>query len=184
MSGDARLPTALQLRGVSKTFSAGAESCTAAVRALRSASVEIRDGEVLIVAGPAGSGKTTLLLCAAGLLRCDAGEIHGAARRIIYRDLMHPARTIDPLTPRAVLFLDSCDALGALPRARAMKVIGEAIRAGAAVVLAAREVQSCLELTPPAATVSIVHLRFGETSVEKLESQVVHRVAEASGASY
>lgn len=173
----------LQLHRVSKRFYAGAGSCNVGVSALRAASIEIRCGEVLVVAGPIGSGKTTLLLCAAGLLRCDSGEIFGGTRVVVYRDLTLPARPIDPLIPGAVLFLDSCDALPELTKARATRVAGEALEAGAAVVLAGRDAHSCLDLTPPAATISIVHLRLGETSgMDRVAG--VHRVAETPGVAY
>lgn len=184
MSGDTGFRTTLQLRGVSKRFTAGVGSCTVGVSALRAASIEIRSGEVLIVAGPRGAGKTTLLLCAAGMLRCDSGEIFGACRRVVYRDLLQPARTIDPMTPGAVLFLDSCDAPGELTRLRATRVIADALSTGAAVVLAARDAESGFSLIPPAATVSVVHLRLGETSSHREEIGIVHRVAEAAGGGY
>src|SRR4051794_33932430 len=87
MSSDLALRGGIEVRSVSKRFVAGAESCSVEVTALRDASVQIRPGEVLIVAGPIGSGKTTLLLCAAGLLRCDAGGVFGRSRRVTYRDL-------------------------------------------------------------------------------------------------
>jgi energy-coupling factor transporter ATP-binding protein EcfA2 len=139
---------------------------------------------VLIVAGPAGAGKTTLLLCAAGLLRCDGGEIiGGGGRPVAYRDLMLPARPIERMTRGAVLFLDSCDDPGELSRARATRVIADALSTGAAVVLAAREAHACLALTPPIATVSVVHLRLGET-ITQGEIAVVHRVAEVAGGRY
>jgi energy-coupling factor transporter ATP-binding protein EcfA2 len=148
--------------------------------ALRSASVEIRTGEVLIVAGPLGAGKTTLLLCAAGLLRCDTGEIFGVARRVIYRDLSLPARAIDTPTRGSVLLLDSCDHLPDLARARVTRVTGAAIAAGAAVVLAGRDAATCIELAPPAVTISVVHLRLGESSRPERFTHAT-RVAEGSG---
>jgi energy-coupling factor transporter ATP-binding protein EcfA2 len=184
MSDDSRIHGPLELRGVSKRFMAGAGSCSVAVTALRAASMEIRGGEIVVVAGPRGSGKTTLLLCAAGLLACDSGEIRGGSRRVIYRDLLLPARTIAPLGRGSVLFLDSCDSLGELPRLRAIRVINDALAVGAAVVLAAREAECCLELAPPSATISVVHLRLGETTPQHLGAPIVHRVAEASGSGY
>ena len=184
MSADPGFRTTLQLRGVSKRFVAGAGACTVGVHALRAASIEIRGGEVLVVAGPLGSGKTTLLLCAAGLLRCDSGEILGVGRRVVYRDLLQPARPIDPLIRGAVLLLDSCDALPDLPRARAIRVIGEALTTGAAVVLAGRDAECCIALTPPSSTVSVVHLRLGQVASHADLAVVHHRVAEAAGSGY
>jgi energy-coupling factor transporter ATP-binding protein EcfA2 len=180
MSSDLAPPGGLELQSVGKRFAAGAGSCSASVIALRSASVEIRMGEVLIVAGPLGAGKTTLLLCAAGLLRCDSGEVFGAARRVIYRDLSLPARPIDVPARGSVLLLDSCDHLPELARARAIRVTGDAIASGAAVVLAGRDAAACLELAPPAATISVVHLRLGESSRAERFPHVT-RVAEGSG---
>ena len=173
----------LALRSVSKRFVAGADSCSVQVTALRDASVEIRAGEVLILAGPIGSGKTTLLLCAAGLLSCDTGGVYGGARRVTYRDLDLPARPIDPPTRGSVLLLDSCDHLAELAHARAARVIAQAIGVGASVVLAGRDASACLELIPPTATVSVVHLRLGRSSAPQrfLPST---RVAEGAGGRY
>lgn len=170
----------LALRSVSKRFIAGTGSCSVEVTALRDASVEIRAGEVLIVAGPIGSGKTTLLLCAAGLLRCDAGSIYGGARPVTYRDLALPARPIDSPRRGGVLLLDSCDNLPELARARACRVIAQAIGAGASVVLAGREASACLELVPPAASISVVHLRLGCSSMPQRLAPTT-RVAEGGG---
>jgi energy-coupling factor transporter ATP-binding protein EcfA2 len=171
----------LELRAIGKRFVAGAGSCSASVTALRKASLEIRAGEILIVAGPLGAGKTTMLLCAAGLLRCDSGEIFGAARRVTYRDLALPARPIETPTRGSILLLDSCDHLPELARTRAMGIVSKAVVAGAAVVLAARDASACIELTPPSATISVVHLRLGETDSARRLPQVP-RVAEGSGA--
>ena len=180
MSSDLAPPGGIELRSVGKRFVAGVAECSASVTALRRASVEIRPGEVLIVAGPLGAGKTTLLLCAAGLLQSDSGEIFGVARRVVYRDLSLPARPIESPTRGSVLLLDSCDDLPDLARARATRVVSEAIAAGAAVVLAGRDAAACLELTPSAVTVSVVHLRLGESSRAERFTHVT-RVAEGSG---
>ncbi|MFJ6082710.1 ABC transporter ATP-binding protein [Streptomyces sp. NPDC092369] len=50
--------------------------------ALRGASVELRDGELLAVTGPSGSGKSTLLHCLAGIVRPDAGSVTYAGQRL------------------------------------------------------------------------------------------------------
>jgi multiple sugar transport system ATP-binding protein len=55
------------LRAVSKRFGE-----TVAVDAL---SLEVRDGELLVLLGPTGAGKTTTLRLAAGLERPDAGQV-------------------------------------------------------------------------------------------------------------
>jgi energy-coupling factor transporter ATP-binding protein EcfA2 len=181
MSSDFAPAGGLELRAIGKRFVAGAGSCSAIVTALRKASLEIRPGEVVIVAGPIGAGKTTLLLCAAGLLRCDTGKIFGGARRVTYRDLALPARPVEPPARGSVLLLDSCDHLPDLARARAMGIVSKALVAGAAVVLAARDAAACIELTPTAATISVVHLRLGETDAARRLPHAT-RVAEGSGA--
>lgn len=50
--------------------------------ALRGVTIDLFDGEVLVISGPSGSGKSTLLLCLAGILSPDAGEIRYGHKRI------------------------------------------------------------------------------------------------------
>ena len=45
------------------------------VRALREASLDIHEGEFLIIVGPSGSGKTTLLNLIGGMDRPTSGEV-------------------------------------------------------------------------------------------------------------
>jgi multiple sugar transport system ATP-binding protein len=45
------------------------------VAAVAGVSLEIRDGEFMVLLGPSGCGKTTLLRCVAGLERVDAGRV-------------------------------------------------------------------------------------------------------------
>ena len=68
-------PTAIALRGVTKVFGQG----SAAVRALDSIDLDIREGEFFTLLGPSGCGKTTLLRLLAGFEQPTAGEIrlHG-----------------------------------------------------------------------------------------------------------
>lgn len=66
---------ALLTRGLSKSFRAGLHGGVSTVLALHAVELEVRRGEIVAVIGPHGAGKTTLLLCAAGLLRPDAGSI-------------------------------------------------------------------------------------------------------------
>lgn len=61
----------LKLSEISKTYLKSGE----VVRALDNVSLEIREGEFVMVRGPSGSGKTTLLLAAGGLLKPDTGQI-------------------------------------------------------------------------------------------------------------
>jgi ABC-type lipoprotein export system ATPase subunit len=57
----------------------------------RSLSVDLRPGQLAVVAGRSGSGKTTCLNMAAGLLRPDDGDIHWAGQSIL--DLSDEALT-------------------------------------------------------------------------------------------
>jgi ABC-type lipoprotein export system ATPase subunit len=66
------------LRSVSKTY------CRkrATIGALRDVSLDVAEGELVLLSGPSGSGKTTLLNLVAGLDRPDQGEIVVAGRDI------------------------------------------------------------------------------------------------------
>ena len=50
--------------------------------ALRGASVQAKQGEILAVMGPSGSGKSTLLHCLAGILTPDQGEVWFRGQRL------------------------------------------------------------------------------------------------------
>jgi ABC-type sugar transport system ATPase subunit len=65
------------LRGLTKRFATGAP-------ALLDLSLDVADGEFLVLLGPSGCGKTTALRCIAGLEEPTAGEI-----RIGDRDVTH-----------------------------------------------------------------------------------------------
>src|SRR5437899_5395308 len=58
------------LRNVTKSFDGAARP------ALRELSLEVRDGEFLVLLGPSGCGKTTALRCVAGLDEATEGEVH------------------------------------------------------------------------------------------------------------
>ena len=57
----------LQVRQISKAFDQN--------HVLRDVSLELCEGEVLVVVGPSGCGKSTLLRCVNGLEQIDGGEI-------------------------------------------------------------------------------------------------------------
>lgn len=65
------METILELKNVTKIFGKG----RLAVRAVESASLAVKKGEVVLLMGPSGSGKTTLLSMAGLLLRPTSGEI-------------------------------------------------------------------------------------------------------------
>jgi len=66
--------TILQARDVALSFGE--------TPALRGATLDVAEGEVLAVMGPSGSGKSTLLHCLAGILVPDSGEVHFGDRRV------------------------------------------------------------------------------------------------------
>ena len=69
-------------RGLRRSFRGGDG---APVPAVRDASFELREGEVVLVLGPSGSGKTTLLSMVGGLIEPDAGllEVCGTDLRAL-----------------------------------------------------------------------------------------------------
>jgi putative ABC transport system ATP-binding protein/lipoprotein-releasing system ATP-binding protein len=62
----------IQLDQISKTYSLSQEN---KIQAVRSASLEIKDGEFAIITGRSGSGKTTLLNLMAGLTPPTSGKV-------------------------------------------------------------------------------------------------------------
>src|SRR6478609_5089119 len=72
---DRQVQLALSVRGLNKTYHAGARSRATAFPVLRDVSLDIALGEILGLVGQPGAGKSTLLLCLAGLLRSDDGTI-------------------------------------------------------------------------------------------------------------
>ena len=66
----------VSLRHVTKTFDGGGPP------ALRDLSLDVGEGELLVLLGPSGSGKTTALRCIAGLEAPTAGEIHIGERDV------------------------------------------------------------------------------------------------------
>lgn len=64
----------LRVSNLSKSFGSN--------KILDSVSLELADGELLVVLGPSGCGKSTLLRLIAGLEEVDSGEIHIGERRV------------------------------------------------------------------------------------------------------
>jgi len=62
----------IQVRGLSKTFT---DDRGQVVHAIDDLSLDVENGELMVILGPSGSGKTTLLRCIAGLERADRGKI-------------------------------------------------------------------------------------------------------------
>ncbi|MEU6136587.1 ABC transporter ATP-binding protein [Nocardioides sp. NPDC047086] len=71
------MPTALDIRGLQKTYTTGGTS----LEAIEQLDFSIGQGELVCIVGPSGAGKTTLLRCISGLLETTAGvvELDGAA---------------------------------------------------------------------------------------------------------
>lgn len=69
----------LKLNNISKSFSG--------ISALEDISLELSEGELLVILGPSGCGKSTLLRLIAGLEELDSGEIFIGEKRV---DKLHP----------------------------------------------------------------------------------------------
>ena len=99
------MPFALELCGLVKHYRAGAGSCRASLAVLRGVDLTLDSGELVAVSGAHGSGTSTLLLCAAGLLRPDAGDIAwfgdraraAAVENALYIAATGPARRAAPI---------------------------------------------------------------------------------------
>jgi ABC-type branched-subunit amino acid transport system ATPase component len=75
---------ALSCSSLHKRINAGVAGCAASVTVLAGLDLEVGVGDAYAVVGAPCAGKSTLLLCAAGLLRVDAGRIawFGDAARV------------------------------------------------------------------------------------------------------
>lgn len=57
------------------------------IQVLRSANIEVRDGQMIVLLGSNGAGKTTTLKAISGLLRSDLGEVTAGSIRLDDRDI-------------------------------------------------------------------------------------------------
>lgn len=69
----------VSIKNLRRTFRSKSGASVAAVDGI---TLELEDGEFLVILGPSGSGKTTLLRCIAGLEQADEGEITINGREI------------------------------------------------------------------------------------------------------
>lgn len=69
------MATAIALYSIGKTYRAGIAGCSAHAEVFRDVSLTVARGDAVAIVGRRGVGKSTLLLCAAGLLRPDAGTV-------------------------------------------------------------------------------------------------------------
>ena len=67
---------AIALKNVEKAYGHG----TKAVKVIHGVSVDIPDGEFIVIVGPSGCGKSTLLRMVAGLEEISSGEVHIGGR--------------------------------------------------------------------------------------------------------
>lgn len=113
----------LALEAVSVSFHDGA------IRALDSASLSVRRGEVVALAGPNGSGKTTLIRAIAGTAPIDSGTITvngNNAGRMRPRDMARMVSVLpqEPVLPGAFTVMESV-LMGRTPYLRLLQSEGE-----------------------------------------------------------
>jgi len=76
------MSAALSIQQLVKHYRAGPRGHSEIVRALDGVNITVDEGEIVGVTGARGAGKSTLLLCAAGLVRPDAGVIRWFGARV------------------------------------------------------------------------------------------------------
>ncbi|WP_285726909.1 ABC transporter ATP-binding protein [Psychromicrobium xiongbiense] len=83
---------ALEIRGLSKTFSLGGLFSSKSVRALNTVDLALGQGEIVALVGESGSGKSTLARCVARLEKPSAGEILLGGVDVLKRDRFQASR--------------------------------------------------------------------------------------------
>ena len=142
-----RPPQLLGIRALSKTYHAGLPGCTAAARAIDEVDVDVGEGEVVALVGPAGAGKTTLLLCAAGLLSPDAGTIEHECIAAYFREVVH-ANVHADAAPWELALIDNVDRVrGDVAAAFALLCAARRAReTGGALLIAARDAHTVAKI--------------------------------------
>ena len=101
----------LAIRSLRKSFLFGSAHSARRTEALAGVDLDVDEGEIVGIVGNRAAGKTTLLLCAAGLLRRDAGSIHWYGERFSGgRGL--PGLSFVPAVPTYYPFLTVRDVFG------------------------------------------------------------------------
>ncbi|MFE7227447.1 ABC transporter ATP-binding protein [Nocardioides sp. NPDC057577] len=123
-------PTALDVRGLKKTYTTGGTS----LEAIAQLDFSIAKGELVCIVGPSGAGKTTLLRCISGLLDATSGvvELDGtpvteppAGMAVVFQEY---GRSLFPwLTVRQNVELPLKEKK--IPRARRTELVDEALSA-------------------------------------------------------
>jgi peptide/nickel transport system ATP-binding protein len=135
------LQTLLQARDLCKAFSSNGNGD--AVTAVRGASLEVYEGEVVALVGETGSGKTTLGRLLVGLLEADSGRVifegrdlaavNGRARKALRRRIQFIAQDpFDAVSPRltvAEIVREPLDAQRVGTAAERDEKVREALRA-------------------------------------------------------
>lgn len=102
---------ALSIRSLRKSFLFGPPDSAERREALNGVDLDVAEGEILGIVGNESAGKTTLLLCAAGLLRRDAGSLYWFGRRFAGGGCL-PALAYVAAVPSYYPFLTVRDVLG------------------------------------------------------------------------
>ena len=174
---------ALELRGIAKRYVAGAGSCSIRAEVLRGVDLTVPAGESVAVVGSAAAGKSTLLLCAAGLLRPDAGALRwcddpstsaAALRSTFYfagSRATTPGRRLASARPHLHL-IDAIECLDACQLVRLAAWVTRRCAAGDAVIVSTRDRARASSIVD-----RVVLMRAGRL---ELEPRAPARVAESA----